>query len=209
MKKMIAIGEAAELCGVSVDTLRSWDNRGYLLSARTAKGHRRYFLEEIERWIEICSNPIVYCMNYDNFKPLPDEIMIISSIDRGDLESSAVWTPTVDPLHDSFIHCITYRKSYFFESNGKYLFRNVVFKGDGEYTGWLDFANNDCLKLNPRDDGLPDVYCLNLHELWEKLGCKEKTNRETVWPDAFYGREIREGSNNKEVVFVKYDRLHN
>lgn len=41
-KKYLSIGEAAEVLGVSVDTLRRWEKEGKIQSERTDGGHRRY-----------------------------------------------------------------------------------------------------------------------------------------------------------------------
>ena len=49
-KKLIPIGEAAKFLGVSVDTVRRWDERGILHPSRP-NGKDRYFsLEELEEW---------------------------------------------------------------------------------------------------------------------------------------------------------------
>ena len=42
MDRLITIGEAAEILGVSVTTLRRWDKAGKLIPEKTASGHRRY-----------------------------------------------------------------------------------------------------------------------------------------------------------------------
>src|ERR671925_2283112 len=44
-----ALGEAARLLGVSVDTLRRWDRRGRIRTHRDAANRRRVPLSEIER----------------------------------------------------------------------------------------------------------------------------------------------------------------
>lgn len=46
--KLVAIGEAAELLGVSIDTLRRWDNDGSFPSIKSPKGHRYYSRVQIE-----------------------------------------------------------------------------------------------------------------------------------------------------------------
>lgn len=45
-KKLITIGEAAELLGVTVMTLRRWDENGRLLSVRDKPGGHRYYRKE-------------------------------------------------------------------------------------------------------------------------------------------------------------------
>ncbi|WP_370691480.1 MerR family DNA-binding transcriptional regulator, partial [Methylicorpusculum sp.] len=42
-KRLIKIGEAAALLGVSVDTLRKWERTGELLPARKTQGGTRYY----------------------------------------------------------------------------------------------------------------------------------------------------------------------
>ena len=42
MHRLISIGEAAKLLGVSISTLRRWESDGKVIAARTVSGHRRY-----------------------------------------------------------------------------------------------------------------------------------------------------------------------
>lgn len=52
MGKMISISEASKLTGVTVKTLKIWDNEGLLKAKyKTAGGHRRYDSDDIERYI--------------------------------------------------------------------------------------------------------------------------------------------------------------
>lgn len=51
--KLLSIGEAAALLGVSIDTLRRWDSAGRLPSIRSGPlGHRFYKRTDIERFLE-------------------------------------------------------------------------------------------------------------------------------------------------------------
>lgn len=45
----VAIGEAARLLGVSLDTVRRWDRQGRIATVRDPANRRRVPLEEIER----------------------------------------------------------------------------------------------------------------------------------------------------------------
>ena len=47
--ELVAIGVAALLVGVSVDTLRRWERDGRLTAVRTLGGHRRYRRADIEQ----------------------------------------------------------------------------------------------------------------------------------------------------------------
>lgn len=49
MEKLINIKQAADMLGVSTKILRQWDREGKLQAIRTAGGHRRYRLSEIEK----------------------------------------------------------------------------------------------------------------------------------------------------------------
>lgn len=49
MGRLISIGEAAKLAGVTVETLREWEKTGKVISQRTEGGHRRY---DIDQFIE-------------------------------------------------------------------------------------------------------------------------------------------------------------
>ena len=107
-EKLIAITEAAEMMGVSVDTLRRWDESGKLIATRPGKGsHRLYRLEDIEvfmtdvfsvakRWVmsdsPVDPEKLFYCANSSIFQArlsrmegelkaiFPDLFSLISSI---------------------------------------------------------------------------------------------------------------------------------
>ena len=68
MGKMISISEASKLTGVTVKTLKIWDNEGLLKAKyKTVGGHRRYDSDDIEKYIgndiskEKERNVFVYC----------------------------------------------------------------------------------------------------------------------------------------------------
>ena len=48
--RLLTISETAELLGAGVSTLRHWDKTGQLVAIRTPGGHRRYRLNDIERF---------------------------------------------------------------------------------------------------------------------------------------------------------------
>lgn len=43
MGKFIKIGEAAKILGVSIQTLRRWEEAGYLMPHRKSEGNTRYY----------------------------------------------------------------------------------------------------------------------------------------------------------------------
>jgi len=45
MGRLLSIGEAAAVKGVSIDTLRRWEKEGKVQSVRTSGGHRRYDID--------------------------------------------------------------------------------------------------------------------------------------------------------------------
>ena len=47
MERIVSIGEAAEVLGVSTTTLRRWEAAGKLVAEHTAGGHRRYDLAKL------------------------------------------------------------------------------------------------------------------------------------------------------------------
>ena len=48
MEKMVSIGKASKILGVSEITLRRWDESGKLVSTKTEGGHRRYDISKIK-----------------------------------------------------------------------------------------------------------------------------------------------------------------
>jgi predicted site-specific integrase-resolvase len=69
MGKMISISEVSKLTGVTIKTLKIWDNYGKLKAKyKTAGGHRRYDLDDIESFLGINDieqnsnrNVFIYC----------------------------------------------------------------------------------------------------------------------------------------------------
>lgn len=63
MNNLIDIRKASKMLGVDVTTLRYWDKSGKLKAQRTAGGHRRYLLSDIQalQGIEVASS-----VNLDN-----------------------------------------------------------------------------------------------------------------------------------------------
>ena len=49
MDKLISISKASKMLGVSIDTLRQYDEKGVLIAKRTNGKHRRYLLSDIEK----------------------------------------------------------------------------------------------------------------------------------------------------------------
>ena len=51
MKKgLVTIQSAAEILGVSVETLRNWDKKGKLKATRDENGYRLYRISELEKF---------------------------------------------------------------------------------------------------------------------------------------------------------------
>lgn len=48
MSRLISIGQAAKILGVSISTLRRWELSGKLIPERTVSGHRRYDLSRLQ-----------------------------------------------------------------------------------------------------------------------------------------------------------------
>jgi excisionase family DNA binding protein len=48
MEKLVTIGRAAKILGVSVVTLRRWDEDGRLVAKKTKGGHRRYDISDLK-----------------------------------------------------------------------------------------------------------------------------------------------------------------
>jgi excisionase family DNA binding protein len=46
----ISISKAAKELGVSQNTLRRWEERGYIVPERTPGGHRKYDLEKLKEF---------------------------------------------------------------------------------------------------------------------------------------------------------------
>lgn len=49
MEKLLSIGEAAQLLGVSVSTVRNWTEKKLITAVILPSGYRRYRLMEVDR----------------------------------------------------------------------------------------------------------------------------------------------------------------
>jgi len=86
-QKLIKIGQAAKLLGVSIDTLRRWDKSGKFSSVRTGSRHHRFYqFSDIQTKINLATNyhdiaqnwvksprgftldPEIYCQTRDVFQ---------------------------------------------------------------------------------------------------------------------------------------------
>lgn len=54
----LTVTEAANLLGISKDTLRRWDREGIAHALCTPTGHRRFTLEEVQRLMPKAPEPI-------------------------------------------------------------------------------------------------------------------------------------------------------
>jgi len=73
--EFIAIGQAAKILGVSIDTLRRWGKSGKLIPIVSPKGHRRYILEEIKAIVpseSIFSKAFRWASNQEGIEPPGD-----------------------------------------------------------------------------------------------------------------------------------------
>src|SRR5215510_1913128 len=48
MNRLVTIGEASDILGVSISTLRRWDKDGRLRPEKTTSGHRRYDISKLK-----------------------------------------------------------------------------------------------------------------------------------------------------------------
>jgi len=56
-KRLLNVGEAATYLGVSAASLRTWSDRGLVLSYRTPGGQRRYARDDLDRFVESMRQP--------------------------------------------------------------------------------------------------------------------------------------------------------
>ena len=52
MEELVSPKQAAKMLGVCTDTLRNWTKDGKIKCVKTAGGHRRYKLSEINKLLE-------------------------------------------------------------------------------------------------------------------------------------------------------------
>ncbi|NGY88278.1 MerR family DNA-binding transcriptional regulator [Bacillus megaterium] len=48
----VSVGKVAREIGVTIDTIRRWENEGKITSERTEGGHRRYNLNEVLSYVK-------------------------------------------------------------------------------------------------------------------------------------------------------------
>ena len=60
MKEMVTVSKASEMLGISPNTLREYGDSGKLKETRTAGGHRRYLLSDIQKLQGIEEKPVTH-----------------------------------------------------------------------------------------------------------------------------------------------------
>lgn len=61
MSRLVSIGEASQIKGVSVETLRKWEAEGKINAVRTSGGHRRYDITELMPLSYDARKTVAYC----------------------------------------------------------------------------------------------------------------------------------------------------
>lgn len=81
MGRLVSIGEAAQIKGVSIDTLRYWEKEGKLTSVRTEGGHRRYKLSDLIPLSTEAKKTIAYCRvsSHDQKSDLERQALVLSA----------------------------------------------------------------------------------------------------------------------------------
>lgn len=81
MGRLVSIGEAAQIKGVSIDTLRYWEKEGKLNSVRTEGGHRRYKLSDLIPLSTEDKKTIAYCRvsSHDQKSDLERQALVLSA----------------------------------------------------------------------------------------------------------------------------------
>jgi DNA-binding transcriptional MerR regulator len=83
---MLSIGKTAKMLGVSVETVRNWDDVGKIKSFRTEAGHRQFSILEINRIRQEIGEQLVvlsHCVKVAELKKVIDEVC--SKFDETDL----------------------------------------------------------------------------------------------------------------------------
>jgi len=79
MDKLVSIGKAAKILGVSEVTLRRWDEDGKLVSIKTEGGHRRYDISKIKP-------ELVHKFDFQDMRKTVAYARVSSSEQKDDLE---------------------------------------------------------------------------------------------------------------------------
>ncbi len=82
MDRHVTIGEAAQIKGVSIDTLRLWEEKGILIPERTNGGHRRYKMSQLVETTESSNKKtIAYARvsSHDQKSDLERQALVLSA----------------------------------------------------------------------------------------------------------------------------------
>ena len=80
--RLVTIGEASKLKGISIDTLRRWEREGKIVSERTDGGHRRYRVSQLlDIKDEFKRKTILYCRvsSHDQKKDLDTQAELLAA----------------------------------------------------------------------------------------------------------------------------------
>jgi putative resolvase len=86
MGRLVSIGEAAQIKGVSIDTLRNWEKEGKIIAVRTEGGHRRYKLSDLIPFLpNEVKKTIAYCRvsSHEQKHDLERQALVLSAYCEG------------------------------------------------------------------------------------------------------------------------------
>jgi len=94
MGRLISIGNAARLAGVTVDTLREWEKAGQIHAQRTAGGHRRYDTDQFVSLAQRLTIPYARVSAYDQKEDLERQMAVLIAYCQ-----QSGWT-NIEPIRD-------------------------------------------------------------------------------------------------------------
>src|SRR3989344_1608881 len=98
-KKKLNIREAAEIIGVSIDTLRRWDATGKLPAIRSTGGHRFYMEIQLEAFLsDLIKNGWEWAKNAHEISH------------QMYCERLPIFQARLDKLGDRLLHCLNLRQ---------------------------------------------------------------------------------------------------
>ena len=103
MIRLVAIGEASQVLGVSIATLRRWEAAGKLIPERTLAGHRRYDLAKLKPELFHTGHiRAAYGRLCTGFQPRPEERSGTAEAGVGNCivcakAGPSQWSPTLAP----------------------------------------------------------------------------------------------------------------
>lgn len=157
MSNLISIGEAAELCGVHIDTMRNWEKCGAIIPEYTVGGHRRYSLDSLKDLIDKPDN-LFKNIRFDRCKNLWNQVKDLEQKSKNFTKKSSSLEKFKNTAADLIIPILIGEVNYYKKAleeftslNNKIIRLDKMIEADEKFEEFEKTLNQMEIRMSPQD----------------------------------------------------------